>query len=154
MESSLAPPAPRRRSSGTGTLHVQIRADGRQLWYGRWYAGQRRLNRRIGLKRKRGTGRGMTKVEAEAELRRIMLADRPPQVGEEITFAMAADLMLRELEEIGRKQTTLANYRQILKCRLLPRFGEIPAASSAARWRHWRPRCCGKSCGRRLACMY
>jgi integrase-like protein len=68
----------------------------------------------------------MTKVEAEAELRRMMLADRPPQPGDEITFATAADLMLRELEEIGRKQTTLANYRQILKCRLLPRFGEIP----------------------------
>jgi integrase len=130
MEPSLAPPvqaiAARRRSNGTGTLHVQTRANGRQFWYGRWYAGQRRLNRRIGLKRKRGTGRGMTKVEAEAELRRMMLADRQPQVGDEITFATAAELMLTELEEIGRKQTTLTTYRQILRCRLLPRFGEIP----------------------------
>jgi integrase len=130
MEPSLVPSAqtsaPRRRSNGTGTLHVQTRTDGRQLWYGRWYAGQRRLNRRIGLKRKPGSGRGMTKVEAEAELRRMMLADRPTQAGDEITFATATELMLRELEEIGRKQTTLANYGQILKCRLLPRFGEIP----------------------------
>jgi integrase len=130
MGPSLVPSAqtsaPRRRSHGTGTLHVQTRTDGRQLWYGRWYAGQRRLNRRIGLKRKPGSGRGMTKVEAEAELRRMMLADRPTQAGDEITFATATELMLRELEEIGRKQTTLANYRQILKCRLLPRFGEIP----------------------------
>lgn len=130
MEPSLAPPekalAQRRRSNGTGTLHVQTCANGRQCWYGRWYAGPQRRNRRIGLKRKRGTGRGMTKVEAEAELRRMMLADRPPQLGDEITFAMAAELMLRELEEIGRKQSTLANYRQILKCRLLPRLGELP----------------------------
>lgn len=130
MEPSFAPPAkaiaPRRRSNGTGTLHIQTCVNGRQFWYGRWYAGHRRLNRRIGLKRKRGTGRGMTKVEAEAELRRMMLADRPPQLGDKITFATAAELMLRELDEIGRKPTTLGNYRQILKCRLLPRFGEIP----------------------------
>lgn len=114
-----------RRSNGTGTLHVQTRADGRQLWYGRWYAGSRRLNRRIGLKRKRGTGRGLTKIEAEAELRRMMLSDRPPVVGDEISFATAAELMLRELEEIGRKPTTLDIYRQILRVRLLPRFGDI-----------------------------
>jgi hypothetical protein len=33
--------------------------------------------------------------------------------------------MIRELEEIGRKPTTLDNYRNILGVRLLPRFGEI-----------------------------
>jgi integrase len=130
MASSSGPPlpalVPRRRGNGTGTLHVQTRADGRQLWYGRWYVGSRRLNRRIGLKRKRGTGQGLTKLEAEAELRRMMLRDRPPQIGDEITFATAAELMLRELEELGRKPTTLANYRQIFDFRLLPRFGEIP----------------------------
>lgn len=130
MASSSGPPSPalvpRRRSNGIGTLHVQTRSDGRQLWYGRWYVGSRRLNRRIGLKRKRGTGQGLTKLEAEAELRRMMLRDRPPQAGDEITFATAAELMLRELEELGRKPTTLANYRQIFDFRLLPRFGEIP----------------------------
>jgi hypothetical protein len=124
--SPLPAPAPRRRSHGTGSLHVQSRADGRQLWYGRWYAGSRRLNRRIGLKRKRGTDLGLTKLEAEAELRRMMLRDRPPQTGDEITFATAAELMLRELEELGRKPSTLANYHQIFDFRLLPAFGEIP----------------------------
>lgn len=119
--------APRaRRNHGTGTLRVQTRADGRQFWYGRWYSGLRRRNRRIGLKRKRGTRQGLTKIEAEAELQRLMLLDRPPLVGEEVTFAAATELMLRELEEIGRKPTTLENYRQILSFRLLPRFGEIP----------------------------
>jgi hypothetical protein len=38
----------------------------------------------------------LTKTEAEAELRRMMLRDRAPQVGDEITFATAAELMLRE----------------------------------------------------------
>lgn len=115
-----------RRSHGTGTLHVQRRGDGRQFWYGRWYSGPRRRNRRIGLKRSRGTKQGLTKTEAEAELRRMMLRDRPPRVGEEVTFSTASELMLRELEEIGRKPSTLANYRGILRSRLLPLFGEIP----------------------------
>jgi len=34
--------------------------------------------------------------------------------------------MLCELEELGRKPTTLNNYRQIFDFRLLPTFGEIP----------------------------
>jgi integrase len=124
-DSSIASPKAR-RSNGTGTLHVQTRADGRQLWYGRWYVGTRRLNRRIGLKRPRGSGKGLTKIQAEEELRRMMLRDRPLEVGEAFTFAAAAELMLRELDEIGRKPATLANYRSILGFRLLPRFGEIP----------------------------
>jgi len=115
-----------RRSNGTGTLRVQTHADGRQVWYGRWYAGARRLNRRIGLKRQRGGPNGLTKVQAEEDLRRMMLRDRPPGAGEAPTFATAAEIMLRELEEIGRKPTTLANYQGILGFRLLPRFGEFP----------------------------
>jgi hypothetical protein len=82
----------------------------------------------------------------------MMLRDRPPQIGGEITFATAAELMLRELEELGRKPTTLANYRQTLDFRLLPAFGEIPsAASNAAKSKPWRPRCCEKASGHRLA---
>jgi hypothetical protein len=73
--------ARRRRSHGTSSLHVQTRVDGRELWYGRWYAGLRRLNRRVG-------------------------PDDAPR-------------------QIDRKPTTLANNRQILDFRLLPRFGEI-----------------------------
>lgn len=131
MASTGSPPktaaaARARRSHGTGSLYVQTRVDGRELWYGRWYAGSRRLNRRVGLKRKRGTDQGLTKLEAEAELRRMMLRDRPSRVGDEITFATAAELMLRDLKEVGRKPTTLANYHRILDFRLLPRFGEIP----------------------------
>lgn len=117
-----------RRSHGTGSLHFQTRSDGRQFWYGRWYSGSRRLNRRIGLKHKRGNGSGLT--EAEAELRRMMLRDRPLQTEEQITFATAAELILRDLEEIGRTPTTLDNYRQILNFRLLPRFGKFRSTAS------------------------
>lgn len=115
-----------RRSHGTGTLRVQSCADGRQFWYGRWYSVSRRRNRRIGLKRNRGTKQGLIKTEAEAELRRMMLRDRPPQVGEEVTFATAVELMLRELEEIDRKPSTWPTTARPLRFRLLPLFGEIP----------------------------
>lgn len=122
---SARPSRKARRSHGTGTLHVRTCADGRQLWYGRWYAGGRRPNRRIGLKRKPGSEQGLSKIEAEGELRQMILRERPLEVGESPTFTIAADLMIRELEEIGRKPTTLDNYRNILGVRLLPRFGEI-----------------------------
>jgi Phage integrase, N-terminal SAM-like domain len=56
----------------------------------------------------------------------MMVLDRPLEIGEVPTFAAAVELMLRELEEIGHKPTTLANYRTILGVRLLPRFGEMP----------------------------
>jgi integrase len=105
---------------------VVTRANGRRFWYGRWYAGSRHLHRRIGLKRERGSSKGLNKTEADAELRRMMLRHRPLAVGEEVTFAVTAELMLSELEEIGRKATTLDNYRQILGYWLLPRFGEMP----------------------------
>jgi len=120
-----AAPKPR-RTHGSGCLYLETRGDGRRHWYGRWYAGSRRLNRLIGLKREPGSSRGLTKTEADAELRRMMLRHRPLSVGEEITFGAAAELMLSELEEIGRKETTLDNYRQILSYWLLPRFGEMP----------------------------
>lgn len=90
------------------------RANGRRFWYGRWYAGSRHLHRRIGLKCERGSSKGLTKTEPDTELRRMMLRYRPLAVGDELTFAVTAELMLSELEEIGRKATPLDNYRQIL----------------------------------------
>jgi hypothetical protein len=61
-----------RRPHGTGTLYVQARANGREDWYGRWHMGGRRVNRRLGAKLRRGTGEGLNRTQAEAELRRLM----------------------------------------------------------------------------------
>ncbi|MGC1852362.1 MAG: tyrosine-type recombinase/integrase [Solirubrobacterales bacterium] len=114
-----------RRPHGTGTLYVQARANGREVWYGRWYLGGRRVNRRLGPKLHRGAGKGLNRTQAEAELRRLMVRERPPEAGASISFASTAELMLRELESLGRKATTLDNYRAILRAHLLPRFGEL-----------------------------
>ncbi|HVQ58118.1 MAG TPA: site-specific integrase [Solirubrobacterales bacterium] len=54
----------------------------------------------------------------------MMLRDRQLPDADEVSFAIAAELMLRDLEGAGRKPTTLDNYRAILRFRLLPRFGK------------------------------
>lgn len=95
-----------RRNHGTGSLLVQTRADGEEIWYGRWYAANRRLNRRIGPKRRRGVDRGLTRTEAETELRRMMTSERPPPVEAEVPLASVAEHLLRHLETLGRKPTT------------------------------------------------
>lgn len=114
-----------RRAHGTGTLYAQERANGQEDWYGRWHLGGRRVNRRLGPKRRRGTGKGLNRIQAEAKLRELMVRERPPVAGSSVSFASTADLMLRDLEALGRKPTTLDNYRSILRSHLLPRFGEV-----------------------------
>ena len=114
-----------RRAYGTGTLYVQERANGQELWYGRWHLGGRRVNRRLGPKRQRGTGEGLNRTQAEGELRRRMVRERPPAAGSSVSFASTAELMLCDLEALGRKPTTLDNYRSILRSHLLPKFGEV-----------------------------
>jgi integrase len=114
-----------RRAYGTGTLYAQRRANGHEVWYGRWYLGGRRVNRRLGPKRRRGTNHGLNRTQAEAELRRRIVRDRPPARGSTLPFADVVELMLRDLEALERKETTLDNYRAILRAHLLPRFGEL-----------------------------
>ncbi len=114
-----------RRPHGTGSLYVQARANGQEVWYGRWHLGGRRVNRRLGPKRRRGTGHGLNRTQAEAELRRRIVRDRPPARGSTLPFAQVVELMLRDLEALERKETTLDNYRAILRAHLLPRFGEL-----------------------------
>jgi integrase len=119
-----APEAKQRRTYGSGSLLVHTGADGQEVWYGRWYVGKKHLSRRIGPKRRRGTGKGLTQTEADAELRRMMLSERAPRRGSTLPLAAAAEQMLRHLEANGRAPTTIGNYRAILHAHLLPRFGE------------------------------
>jgi integrase len=119
-------PSSIRRAHGTGTLYAKEIASGQEAWYGRWYLGGRRVHRRIGPKRRRGTGDGLNQTQAEAALRRMMVRERPPSPDSIVSFASATELMLRDLEALDRKPTTLDNYRSILRAHLLPHFGEVP----------------------------
>lgn len=117
---------PERRNYGTGSLLIHMGAGGKETWYGRWCVGKKRVKRRIGPKRKPGGRTGLSRTQAEAELRRLMVAERAPLDGDELSLTEAAEHMLRHLEALERKPTTLENYRSLLRTHLAPRLGEIP----------------------------
>ncbi|HYJ21949.1 MAG TPA: site-specific integrase [Solirubrobacterales bacterium] len=108
-----------RRAHGTGSLYPVVGPGGRETWYGRWYIGRKRVQRRIGPKRRRGDAAGLTKTEAEAELRRMRLAtEETPPPETTVTVDEAARHLMRHLEAIGRRPTTLATYRSLFRSHL------------------------------------
>jgi integrase len=114
-----------RRSYGTGSLYVHTGKTGRKSWYGRWYSGGKRARRAIGPKREPGSPDGLTRAEAEAELRRLMHDARAAQNRASLTVAVVGERLLRHLEIVGRKPTTLATYRSALETHLLPALGAL-----------------------------
>src|SRR5688500_3985696 len=95
----LERPAPRhggigsmhRRSYGSGSLYVREDANGRKTWYGKWRANGRQIKRKVGPKRADGSREGLTRPQAEAELRRLMgETEARSTVGERLTVQEAA----------------------------------------------------------------
>jgi integrase len=106
-----------RRSYGTGSLFVR-----HGKWYGQWRVGDRLVKRMIGPQRETGSRRGLTRSQAEAQLRRRMQEIKPPP-SERLTVAEAGDRYLLHLEAVvGRKPGTIADYRLILDRQLAPFF--------------------------------
>jgi integrase len=114
-----------RRSYGTGSLYVHTGKTGGKSWYGRWYSGGKRARRVIGPKREPGSPDGLTRAEAEAELRRLMHDARAAQDRASLTVAVVSERLLHHLETVGRKPTTLATYRSAFETHLLPAFGAL-----------------------------
>lgn len=116
-----------RRPYGTGSLTARPDSRGRVTWYGSWRIAGRRVKRRIGLKRVEGSGReGLTRTQAEKELRRLM-AETPTVVARETrkTVAEAGRAYVDHLEGVmERKRTTVQDYRGYLQRHLGPHFGE------------------------------
>lgn len=115
-----------RRSYGTGSLYVHTGKAGMKTWYGRWYSGGKRTRPVIGPRREAGSREGLTRAEAEAELRRLMHEARVAQDRASLTIATVGERLLHHLEIVGRKPTTLATYRSTLETHLLPAFGTLP----------------------------
>jgi integrase len=119
------------RSYGTGQLYTHTDAGGREAWYGRWYIGTKRIKRKVGPKRSPGSRDGLTRRQAEAELRRRMESEQPAPSRSELTLADAGERLMRHLEALGRKPTTLATYRSLLSAHLEPRLGYLPLGEIA-----------------------
>ena len=120
-------PTPRgaRRSYGTGALYARTDSAGRETWYGHWRANGRQVKRRIGPKRSDGTRDGLTRRQAEAELRRLISetpAARPTR--ERMTLREVAARYERHLEAKGRKRSTLIAVESGLRVWLLPALGD------------------------------
>ena len=115
-----------RRSYGTGQLFVHTDTAGRESWYGRWYIGPKRIKRRIGPKREPGSRDGLTRAQAEAELRRRMESEQPSPTRSDLTVTEAGERLLQHLAALSRKPSTLATYRSLLVTHLVPNLGDQP----------------------------
>jgi integrase len=114
-----------RRSYGSGSLFVREDAAGREAWYGKWRANGRQVKRKVGAKRSGGDRDGLTRPQAESELRRLMAevtTTRP--AGERLSVGEVAARYLLDLERRGRKRTTLMAVELAVRVHLGPFFGE------------------------------
>jgi integrase len=111
----------RRRRRGTGSVVVRSGA-----YYGKWRGPDgRQVMRRLGPVRPRGTREGLTQVQAEAGLRRLM-SDAHPSVarGDRRTIAELAETHLAIKRNAGLKRSTARGYESVVSAHLLPFFGE------------------------------
>ncbi|MGH6886257.1 MAG: tyrosine-type recombinase/integrase [Geminicoccales bacterium] len=103
-----------RRSYGTGSHYARADATGRETWYARWRIGGRLVHRRIGRKRIAGSNDGLTRTQAERALQRRIDSERPP-AEVRISAEDAGAQLIASLEALGRKPTTMATYRSLLR---------------------------------------
>jgi integrase len=107
-----------RRPYGTGSLFERGGS-----WYGQWRIDGRQVKRRLGSARGRDCPEGLTRPQAERELRREIAEVRPPARGGALSVAGAGDRYIRHLETVkGRKRSTTQDYRIILRLHLVPHF--------------------------------
>lgn len=116
-----------KRSYGTGSLFTRTDAAGRESWYGQWRTGDALVKRKLGPKRRAGERDGLTKAQAEAELRRRIEAERPSaSPHDRPSVEVAGRRYLDHLAGVGRKKSTLMDYESHLRVHLVPFFGAKP----------------------------
>lgn len=139
-ESAPSSPArpTRRRSPGTGSLFIARDLAGRETYYGKWRVGSEQIKRRIGPKRNPATREGLTRTQAEAELRRLMSTlQQTSTLGGHTTVAEGGALLIESITTKGRKRATIQTYESHIHVHLAPFFGAQRAwtASAGARSR-------------------
>lgn len=116
-----------KRSYGSGRLFVYTDKAGVESWYGSWRVGGRRVQRKIGLKREAGGSYGLTRVQAERELRKRMETDLVLATPERKTVTEAASLYVDHLEDVmERKRSTIQDYRGYVLGHFRAFFGDTP----------------------------
>ena len=92
---------PSRRPPGTGSLLVRRDRAGRETWYGKWRVGERQVMRRLGPRREPGASVGLTRTQAEAELRRLIAEENGSLGAERLDLEQLAPRFLAHKETIG-----------------------------------------------------
>jgi Phage integrase, N-terminal SAM-like domain len=111
-----------KRSYGTGSLYIVRDARGREIWYGRWWGGGRRIKRKLGLKRPAGSRDGLTRTQAERALQQLI--DSEVRAAPEVRVGVGelGRQLVDHLESLGRKRSTTEEYRSYLAVHLAPFF--------------------------------
>jgi integrase len=121
------------RPYGSGRLFARRDRRGRESWYGSWWVGSRRVKRSIGPKRTEGTHEGLTRAQAEAQLRRLMSETVVASTGGAVSLAEGGERYLAHLANVlERKPTTTQDYRIMLDRHLLRFFGDVRLSAISA----------------------
>lgn len=108
-----------RRSYGSGSIAIRG-----GVYYGRWWIGGKRMQRRLGPVRLPGTRDGLTKTQAEAQLRKLIAEVTYTPTAARMTFREVADAYLDHVKAVRqRKATTVDDYRSMVTAHLDPYFG-------------------------------
>jgi hypothetical protein len=112
-----------RSRRGTGSIYQRG-----ARWYGRWYVRGERQKRVLGPVRQPGSRDGLTRSQAEARLRALMLEKNtaPPPLPERLTVIDVGERLIRQLVLKGRKSSTTDDYLSYLRVHLEPHFGQMP----------------------------
>jgi integrase len=114
-----------RRSYGSGRLFDVVDKGGRVSWYGSWWPGGMRVKRKIAVKRTPGTADGLTRAQAEKELRKRIERDVIVATAARRTLGEAGNAYVDHLEHVmERKRSTIHDYRGHLRRHLVPFFGK------------------------------
>jgi integrase len=111
----------RPRTYGSGAIYVNHGA-----WYGRWITSEGgRANRKLGLVRAPGSPDGLTRRQAEEQLRDLM-DDVQHVSSPSRTVADAGDRLLEHLEAVGRSKSHRETVESHLRVHIKPAIGRMP----------------------------
>jgi integrase len=113
-----------RRARGTGSIIRRRQRSGVVVLWGKFtvYGEQRWI--KLGVERQPGSKLGLTKPQAEAALRRAFeTASLEQPVHERLEVQEAGERYIDRLESLGRKKTTISDYRSTLRVHLVAFFG-------------------------------
>ena len=112
-----------RRAYGTGVLRMVGNS-----WLGSLYGPDgRRVQRKVGAVRTEGRADGLTKAQAERELRRLREIDSPRAApsGQRVTMEEAGEELCQRLELKGRKKSHRMTVASDLRNHIAPFFGDL-----------------------------